>query len=246
MYIFKLLILSAIVFNFSSCSQHNKNDLTKRPVKILFIGNSLTHYNGGLDYFMKKMFANSNPKLLIYSEKIAPGGERLSGHFQKGKALKKIKDTKWDIVVLQEYSNLPIINREDFYKYSKLFVKEIRKTGANAIFYMTFNYKGNQEMSGLLANSYLAVGKELNCEVVPVGIAWRRVLEERDDIEMYSDFKHPSPHGTYLAACMFYSYLTGQHASNSSFINGLEPDDAKYIQDIAWNTYNEWNKNNGK
>lgn len=230
----------------SGCYPANNKDFTKRPLRILFIGNSLTHYNGGLDYMLRKMFAQSNPKMLIHSEKVAPGGERLSGHFSKGKALKKIKEKKWDIVVLQEYSNGPIINREDFFKYSKLFVKEIRKNGANAIFYMTFSYKHNMEMTPLLSGSYNAVASELGCEVVPVGIAWHKIVNDNPSLEMYSDFKHPSPNGTYLAASMFYSYLTGLHPSNSNFINNLDAGEASYIQDIAWQTINDWKKTNEK
>ena len=228
------------------CYQHNKNYNTKRPLKILFIGNSLTNFNGGLDYMLKKMFKQSNPQMMIYSEKIAPGGERLSNHFKKGFALKKIKETDWDIVVLQEYSNGPIINREEFFKYSKLFVKEIRKNGSNAVFYMTFGYKNNLEMTPIVSKSYMAVAKELGCRVIPIGVVWQRVLNERNDMEMYKDFKHPSPNGTYLTACMFYSYLTGQNASNSNYINDLDAGDAAYLQNIAWRTVVEWKLANDK
>ena len=195
---------------------------------------------------LRKMFAQSNPKMLIHSEKIAPGGERLSGHFAKGKALKKIRSAEWDIVVLQEYSTGPIINREDFYKYAKLFVKEIKKNGSNAIFYMTFSYKDNMEMTPILSKSYNSVASELKCEVVPVGIAWHNVVTERPSLEMYSDFKHPSPNGSYLAACMFYTHLTGLHPSNSNYINNIDAGVAAYLQDVAWKTVSNWKKSNEK
>lgn len=63
-------------------------------------------------------------------------------------------------------------------------------------------------------------------------------------MEMYTDFKHPSPNGTYLAACMFYSFLTGLHPSISQYTNGLDAEDAAFIQDIAWETVSEWKKYN--
>lgn len=234
-----LVIIANLLFVLS-CSQNAQNDYTARPLRILFVGNSLTHYNGGLDYLMRKMFANSKPRQLIYSEKIAPGGERLSGHYSKGKVLNKIKEKEWDIVVLQEYSNTPIINKEDFYKYSRLFVKQIRRNGAKAIFYMTFSYKENPDMTNLLTNSYMSVARDLKCEVVPVGIAWQKVIHERSDIEMYSDFKHPSKCGSYLIACMFYSFLTGIHPSQADFTDGLDDDIVKYLQNIAWETIVNW------
>jgi hypothetical protein len=243
----KLLVFIILPFVlFISCSQHSKNDFTKRPLKILFIGNSLTQYNGGLDYILRKMFARTQPKMLIHSEKVAPGGEHLAGHFNKGKALKKIKETEWDIVVIQEYSNGPIINKEDFHKYSRLFVKEIRRKGANAIFYMTFGYKNNPDMLPLISNSYNSVAKDLKCEVVPVGRAWHKVLDERKDIEMYSDFKHPNKNGTYLASCVFYSFLTGKHPSASTFTDGIAPEVATYLQNTAWETVTNWKSNYAK
>ncbi len=238
----KYILFILLLIISSACSQYSKNDFTKRPLKILFIGNSLTHYNSGLDNILKKMFANSSPQLQIYSQKVAPGGEHLSGHFKKGKALKKIKETNWDIVVLQEYSNGSIINKGDFHKYSRLFVKEIRKNGSKAIFYMTFCYKDNSEMTKLIANSYNSLAKDLKCEVVPVGIAWQKVLDERKDIELYSDFKHPNKNGSFLASCVFYSFLTGKHPSTSSYTDNLNPEIAKYLQDIAWETVSNWKK----
>ncbi|MBX3044650.1 MAG: hypothetical protein KIT33_05755 [Candidatus Kapabacteria bacterium] len=237
---YRILIYLILALLTLSCSHSGKKDYTKRPLRILFIGNSLTHYNSGLDNMMKKLFEQSQPEMLIYSEKVAPGGERLSGHFSKGKALKKIREKKWDIVVLQEYSNGPIVNTEDFYKYSKLFVNEIRRNGANAIFYMTFSYKDNPEMGPIISKSYMTVASELGCDVVPVGIAWQKVISQKPEMEMYTDFKHPSPNGTYLAACVFYSFLTGQSASNSHFINNLDAEDAAYLQDVAWKTVSEW------
>lgn len=235
-----------MLFTLLACTQYSSDDYAHRPLRILFIGNSLTHYNGGLDYLLRKMFAHCEPKLLIYSDKVAPGGEHLSEHYAKGNAMRKIKDRNWDIVVLQEYSNGSIVNKSDFFKYSKNFVEVIRSRGTKPLFYLTFSYKDNPEMLPLLLNSYKTIARNLDCEIVPVGIAWQKVCDDRRDIELYTDFKHPSKNGTYLIASVFFSYLTGEKASVSTFTDGVKPEIAEYLQDIAWETVSNWKSENDK
>ncbi|MBS3999155.1 MAG: hypothetical protein KGZ71_01590 [Desulfobulbaceae bacterium] len=218
------------------------DDYTVNPLNILFIGNSLTHSNGGLDKILHKMFDSTDTPLKIRSMRIAPGGERLSGHYRKGDAVIQIKSIKWDYVVLQEYSTSPITDRENFYNYSKVFERIIRGTNAKTIFFMTWEYKEDPGMAAILANSYTAIADELGCQLVPVGLVWNKVRTERPDLELYSDFKHPNLVGSYLSACVFYSYLTGMNANESTYILGIDPEIAEYIQDIAFDTVKEWKK----
>lgn len=221
---------------------HRHDDYTVNPLNILFIGNSLTHSNGGLDKLLHRMFDSTKTPLKIRSMRIAPGGERLSGHYRKGDALVQIKSVKWDVVVLQEYSSSPITDRDNFYNYSRIFERIARGSNAKTIFFMTWEYKDNPDMAAVLINSYTAIGDELGCEVVPVGIAWNKIRVERPDLELYSDFKHPNTFGSYLSACVFYSYLTGMNANESSYIMDIPKEHAKYIQDVAFETVKQWKK----
>jgi hypothetical protein len=50
-----------------------------------------------------------------------------------------------------------------------------------------------------------------NATYVPVGNAFDFVEKNHPEINLYmDDNKHPSPNATYLAACVFYSMITGE------------------------------------
>ena len=55
------------------------------------------------------------------------------------------------------------------------------------------------------------IADQTNSRVAPVGTAFRLFQKEYPDLSLFtSDNKHPSPVGTYLAACVFFKMLTGE------------------------------------
>jgi hypothetical protein len=75
---------------------------------------------------------------------------------------------------------------------------------------MTWAYQGKPEMTEPLAHGYESIANELDDLVVPVGLAFRRSLQERPSLVLhFKDHMHPSLAGTYLAACTFYAALFG-------------------------------------
>ena len=52
----------------------------------------------------------------------------------------------------------------------------------------------------------------------------------------------PSPTGSYLAACVFYSALYGESAQGNPYQSSLSDDIAQKLQKIAWETVIEFNK----
>lgn len=226
--------------SFLSLANDHQKDVTKDTLRVLFIGNSLTHYNNGVPSELISLCYSSIPRILIQTEMVAVGGERLSGHYKKGEALRLIRNNKYDIVVLQEYTNYPISNKEEFYNYSRIFYNEIQESGAETVFYMTWNYKNNLEMSKLIADAYENIADELKCKVVPVGVAWKKCLKEMPELDLYCDYKHPNYAGTYLAACCFYSAFSGRSPEGLPYINLLSVDEALYLQKLAYETVKNW------
>jgi hypothetical protein len=52
-----------------------------------------------------------------------------------------------------------------------------------------------------------------------VGVAWKRIRDVSPGIELYSaDESHPSIHGTYLTACVFYSTLFHKQSNGASYL----------------------------
>jgi hypothetical protein len=97
----------------------------------------------------------------------------------------------------------------------------------------------------LLDDAYTSIGKKLDAQVVPVGRAFERAIQLRPELKLrIADRKHPTLAGTYLAACTFYAALHQQNPEGLSYAAGLDPDDAAFLQRVAWDTAEEYSERN--
>jgi hypothetical protein len=180
------------------------------PLRVLFIGNSFTHGND-LPAMVKSLSGQAKKPLSIKVESVTKGGARLEWHWNNGAALKKIREGGWTHVVLQDFSNIAVTDKASMFKHIRLFDAEIRSSGAKTLLYMTWTVKTKPQDQDPIAKAYLDIGKELGALVVPVGLARQAALKSNPAATIYAhDDKHPSPEGTYLAACLFYAMLSGQ------------------------------------
>ena len=155
---FVLVVLIFIVFSAQA-----------ETLKFLFVGNSLTYSPGD----------NNNPELPrqfsliakalgwdVSVDFIVKGGQTLKKHFDSGLVAEKLKDNKYDYVVIQGYSiealNLPKcffnmggpVGRPDFPKYTSELTRMIKENGATPIFFGTWTY---QEMHPWLQEGFMCL-----------------------------------------------------------------------------------------
>src|ERR1700678_4557176 len=97
-------------------------------IHILFVGNSFTYYHDLPKMVAELAKAGKQPKLIY--ERETPGGCTLEKHWKDGKALAKIQSRKWDFVVLQEQSQIPLVKRNSMFDHGKKLDAEIKKHGA--------------------------------------------------------------------------------------------------------------------
>jgi hypothetical protein len=181
-----------------------------KPLRILFIGNSFTYVNMLPEMIRQMSLAANDPHPAQY-RMIAPGSCTLEKHWNDGVAPKAIAEGGWDYVVLQEQSARPISDPAGMFRFARLFDQEIRKTGAKTVFYITWARKAAPNEQKQITAAYSAIAKELGALSCPVGPAWASVRQKRPDLELYQvDGRHPSPAGTYMAACVFYHLLYGK------------------------------------
>jgi hypothetical protein len=264
-----LLVLSTGIFG---------REIPSKPpsIRVLFIGNSYTYFNNLPEIFAKLAEAGHQSRVEIRME--APGGWRLKDHWEKGAALKALHEERWNYVVLQEQSTLginyflegrPRISSDAFFRpYAKKWAAEIRKAGAIPVFYLTWARKATPEDQGALNYFYIHAARENGALVAPVGIAWAQVRQEQPAIELFfPDGSHPSPTGSYLAACTVYATLFHQNpAGLPGKINGVpvnlntakaEPertavladlpmDRAQTVQNAAWAAWQKLEENGGR
>ncbi len=213
------------------------------PDKVLFVGNSFTYYNNGLHKHYEAIVESANG--LLDSRIMTISSGHLREHIAGLPSLAASED--WDVVVLQGYSKGPIGDdtSKSFRDAAEQLARVIRRNDAKPAFFMTWAYIDEPEMTALLDDAYTSIGKKLGAQVVPVGLAFERAIQQRPDLKLrIADRKHPTLAGTYLAACTFYAALHQQNPEGLSYTAGLDPDDAAFLQRVAWDTTEEYSARN--
>lgn len=176
--------------------------------RVLFIGNSFTYVND-LPAMLTKLAQAGGQKPLVCARE-TPGGCSFEKHWKDGKALKAIQSRKWDYVVLQEVSNGPVTNKAGMFEYARKLNEAVTTQGAKTLLYMTWAWP-KPDTQPVITLAYQELAKDLNARLVPVGIAWDATLKAHPAIGLFAkDNHHPSPAGTYLAACAFYAVIYGR------------------------------------
>jgi hypothetical protein len=175
------------------------------PLAVLFIGNSYTSVND-LPHLVAGLAQASGRKLDV--AQVTPGGCTLEQHVQTSGAMQQIRARKWDVVVLQEQSQLPVVKPEMMYAAARQLDAEIQKQKSKTVFYLTWARQNNPKMQDGLNKAYFTIAKELGATVAPVGIAWQKALAADPALVLHtSDGSHPNAAGSYLAACLFYATI---------------------------------------
>jgi hypothetical protein len=114
----------------------SSQDAPSTPLKVLFIGNSYTSVNDLPR--MAAALAEAAGGRNIEVDRHLVGGCTLEKHVKDQKAIDKILGTRWDVVVLQEQSLRPVIDRKSMHEYARLLDAEIKQQEAKTVFYLTW------------------------------------------------------------------------------------------------------------
>jgi hypothetical protein len=201
------------------------------PSRVLFIGNSFTYINGGIDQQLHGMAPSCQTAC------IGVGGAALQQHWDGGNALQMIRTGKWDYVVLQEQSQTPVFAPAKFRESVRSFAEAIRSSGAQTVLLMTWE-RPDSVPHGVTTTNLAAVfkstGSELGAKVAPAGLAFARSLQERPDLALYRHDGHPTPAGTYLAACVLYATIFEHTPVENRFSSlNLTAETRAHLQRIA-------------
>ncbi len=202
--------------------------------RILLIGNSYTYFNDGIGRSLEGLAPDA------FVETVAKPGYSLEDHWNDAEAVSKIQSASWDYVVLQEQSQRPVLSPANFYQYAKVLDQTVRVAGARTVLMMTWE-RPDSVAAGVtstnLASAYNQVAQELGADVAPVGLAFARSRIERPDILLYSEDGHPTPQGTYLAACVIYGTLFRKSPEGNAFEGRDVPaSDSAYLREVAAET----------
>lgn len=204
-------------------------------MNVLFIGNSFTGRNDVPELIARLAAARGKE---LRHRLISAGGASLRMHWNKGDAAHAIRQTRYDFVVLQEQSTLPVKNAQRMHENIRLFDEVIRKSGAKTALYLTWARKQAPATQKAISEAYITIGAELGATVVPAGVAWEQYLREHKTPVLHDkDGSHPTLAGSYLAACVFLGVLFGEDPVGiASDLKGVTQDEMHTLQETAWAT----------
>lgn len=205
------------------------------PIRILFVGNSLTYQNDLPGMVCTLARAAGRP---VVCESVAKPDVSLEDHWHSGEARKAIAAGGWDFVVLQQGPSALPESRRLLIDYTKRFDGEIKKAGARTALYMVWPSRQRRgDMEGV-SQSYRAAAKGVDAMLLPVGDAWRQAWAIDRNLPLYAaDDFHPSGSGTYLAALVVYHHLLEVPAPATPVLGGAVAH-ADLLQRIAGQSRN--------
>jgi hypothetical protein len=215
------------------------------PRRILFIGNSLTYAQQGIFTHLTAMGASATPPLTIQADRAVFGGQFFRTLWEKFPEPRQAIARGYDVVVLQE--DLPETTVADFRQYARLFVADVKRTGARPVLLMAWAYKrlGWISMSEI-ADAHRAAARELAVDVAPAGLAWERSATQRPDLNLFNaDQEHPSIYGTYLATAVVYFTIYGANPTDFSYLpTGVPAETGAFLKRVARETVRDYRQQN--
>ena len=232
----------------------SSTSIAQTEITTLFIGNSYTFVND-LPGIINDI-AQSKGNTFNYQSH-TPGGSTFAQHASNSNVQDLLNAEAWDYVILQDQSQNPSFPpsqvANEVYPYAESLCEDVRLANAcsKPVFFMTWGrengdtqncvfypplctYEGMQDR---LTESYTEMAEDNNSLLAPVGTAWKSVRESHPNINLYSsDGSHPSIHGSYLAACVFYATLFSDNPINIFIPQGITIEEALIIQETAYNT----------
>jgi len=228
----RLACLAAAVTMTAAAIHAQSTTGTAAPMRVLFIGNSLTASNNLPEVVARLAGADQHARPIV--QMVAVGGFSLEDHWNKGDAQRAIAGSRWDVVLLQQGPSALLESRALLVEYTRRFDSVIRKAGARPALYMVWPSSDRRPDARGVSQSYRAAAKAVNGLLFAAGDAWSLVIQKHPELRLYSeDGLHPTMAGTYLAALVIYQGLYDRSPVGLPSIAGVAEGDARILQDAA-------------
>jgi hypothetical protein len=205
--------------------------LQPSPIRVLFIGNSLTYTNDLPGMVAAIGRAEGRP---ITIEVVAKPDFSLEDHWQQGDARRAIARGGWTMVVLQQGPSALSESRRLLVDYAKRFAREISQAGASAALYMVWPSMARRGDFPAVSESYAAAASAVGGTLMRAGDAWREAWRLDPKLPLYGpDGFHPSRLGSQLAALVVFERLTGSPSSAGLELPGVTSRQAELLRHAA-------------
>jgi hypothetical protein len=202
--LFTLLLVAAVGAGCGGLAPPGDEPAAPPPVRVLFVGNSLTATND-----LPATVAALAGGRLEYRT-VAPGGVNLEDHWRFTGARDALLAERWDWVVMQQGpSSLPE-SQADLKKWARTWANAIRARGARPALLTVWPEADRFYAFDAVVRSYRNAATATRSRLLPAGEAWLEAWRRQPRLALYgADAFHPSVLGTYLAAVVVWSGLSG-------------------------------------
>lgn len=232
------LFVAACILVSGACSAFGNNASSTGCKQVLFIGNSLTYVND-LPKLFEQYVEASYPGVSVCTSMVAKPGVTLTDHRRAGDALAKLRERRWDYVVIQEGRNvLPggSVDGIPFYSYpsefiaqASFFAESSREAGATPVLFETWGREDEVSFSYVDA-AFIAAQEAADALVAPVGRVWADVASKNGLVLLQPDGSHPSKQGSMLAAMTLAQTLFGQSKASRDAEDIFNAEQAELIE----------------
>ena len=257
----------------SKDTEDQKKKDEKKPIRVLFIGNSQVSCVADIPEIVEDL-SHSSPADAprVQADAVVIGGVPLEKLWDDGRARTKIRTGNWDWVVVQEMIGYPETQKELMFKYVRLFHEAIEQAGAKMLLFAVPQVEGKRDAHRVIYDANLEIAREFNPAVVAekpgvlagltekvtgkpaasrtvnvrvagCGAAWLKAWAARPNLNLHHTDR---AHPNILG---YYLNACVIYAAitdrNPAGLDpcGLPPQDAQSAQKIAWYQYSEDREN---
>ena len=166
-----------------------------RPVRVLFIGNSLIARDDLPDR-LARLAKRMGREVVVAS--VTHDDYSLADHWSEGKAQARLAE-KWDFVVLQQGPSARPASRKALVADAVKFADAIRAAGAQPVLFSAWPAQSNPEDFPDAIRSHRAAAEAARATLIPVAEAWLRAVGADSRLRLYTDGLHASANGNDLA-----------------------------------------------
>lgn len=182
-------------------------DDPRTPHRLLFIGNSLT-YTNDLPSLVQEMYV-AGKQLRPVVEAITAGGASLGDQWLNTNTRDRIIGGKWNYIILQQGPSSLATSQAEFLKDMETAKPWLKQSGAKPALFMVWPDTTRQRFFPQVRQAYVNAAKSVDGVFIPAGLALQQVLDKEPAMTLFTDGLHPTPLGTYLAAMVITSKLSG-------------------------------------
>ncbi len=213
------------------------------PSRVLFIGDDITYWDGGVDAALRRLASSTDPPQMIETDSVVRWVASLKTLWSTD-TRDVIATGGYDVVVLQDDLGLATNDVETFQEYVRKFDTEIRAAGARTVLFMHYAYEDYGVVRHSLeeiAQAHWDMAAELSVDVAPVGLAWQQAAMEQPELDLNeTNGATPSFQGTYLAANVIYATIFGESLESPTYLMPeMTEEQGIILRDIAWRAVRE-------